>query len=194
MKSWRHWVWIVSIAACLVGYWRYRWRLEHSQDSVIKAASQRYGVETALVKAIVWRESHFNQNAQGHAGEIGLMQLQEKAAQEWAQAEGIPNFQHGHCFNPRTNTLAGTWYLKKLLGRYRSTDNAVPYALADYNAGRRNVLKWLNGAATTNSALFIEEIQFPMTKDYVRAVIRREQYYQKLGRSSDQARSKKEGI
>jgi soluble lytic murein transglycosylase len=53
----------------------------------------------------------------------------------------------------------------------------VPYALADYNAGRRNVLKWINGEAATNSAVFIQQIQFPMTRQYVQAVIRREEKY-----------------
>jgi soluble lytic murein transglycosylase len=107
------------------------------------------------------------------------MQLRDEAAQEWADAEHIPGFVHEHCLNAQTNTLAGTWYLRKLLRRYRSTDNAEPYALADYNAGRGNVLKWLGGAAATNSAAFIEQIQFPGTKDYVVEVMRREKHYRK---------------
>ena len=41
--------------------------------------------------------------------------------------------------SPAKNTLAGTWYLRKLLGRYQQTDNAMAYALADYNAGRTHV-------------------------------------------------------
>jgi soluble lytic murein transglycosylase len=178
--SWqRHLVWIFLIAGCIIGYWWHHSRVEESQNAVIKAASQRYGVEFSLIKAIVWRESHFDQKARGRAGEIGLMQLRDEAAREWADAEHIPNFLHEHCLDPRTNTLAGTWYLRKLLRRYRSTDNAVPYALADYNAGRGNVLKWINGAASTNSAVFLEQVQFPMTKDYVLAVIRREQRYRR---------------
>ena len=56
-------------------------------------------------------------------------------------------FAHEHCFDPGTNTLAGTWYLRKLMRRYAQTDNPLPYALADYNAGRGNVLKWNQGAA-----------------------------------------------
>jgi len=37
----------------------------------------------------------------------------------------------------------------------------LPYALADYNAGRANVLKWRNGSAMTNSAALIDQIGFP---------------------------------
>ena len=176
--SWRrHSIWILFIAGCALVFWRHRVHVEESQNFVIMAASKQYGVEPTLIKAIVWRESHFNDKARGRAGEIGLMQIREEAAQEWADAEHIQDFLHEHCLNPRTNTLVGTWYLRKLLKRYSATDNAVPYALADYNAGRRNVLKWINGEAATNSAVFIQQIQFPMTRQYVQAVIRREEKY-----------------
>src|SRR5437667_3340693 len=155
------------------GYWWWEGRFEHSQDGPIRAAAQHYGVEAALVKAVVWRESRFHPQARGRAGELGLMQLRQETAQAWADAERVRGFQHEHCADPRTNTLAGTWYLRKLLNRYRQTDNPVPYALADYNAGRGNVRKWLGGAGATNSAFFIEQIGFPGTKDYVQAVMKR---------------------
>jgi len=155
------------------------WRewLEHSQDEPIRTAAKRYGIEPALVKAVVWRESHFHPRSRGRAGEIGLMQLREVPAQEWAVAERLPAFEHAHCFDPQTNTLAGSWYLRKLLKRYSQTDNPLPYALADYNAGRSNVLKWNTGEAVTNSSVFVKQIRFPRTKDYVNAVIRRYESY-----------------
>jgi len=139
-------------------------------------------VEPALIKAVAWRESKFDTHARGRAGEIGLMQLREEAAQEWADAERVDGFDHEHCLDARTNTLAGTWYLKKLLKRYRNTDNPVPYALADYNAGRGNVLKWINGAGATNSAAFLEQIAFPGTKEYVQSVIQRREKYSSIFR------------
>ncbi len=154
-------------------YWRWQGWLERSQDGPIRAAAQRYGVQPALVKAVVWRESRFHPRARGRAQELGLMQLRETAAQEWADAEGLASFEHEHCLDSRTNTLAGAWYLRKLLRRYAQTDDPLPYALADYNAGRRNVLKWNYGGGATNSAVFIEQIGFPTTRAYVKAVIAR---------------------
>jgi len=161
----------------LMGYKFWQGRLERSQDGPIRTAGERYAVDTALIKAVVWRESKFRPQTRGRVGEIGLMQLRQEAAQEWADAEHVDGFEHRHCFDPGTNTLAGTWYLKKLLKRYQQTDNPVPYALADYNAGRRNVLKWLRGAATTNSAVFTDEIGFPRTREYVQSVMQRYQRY-----------------
>ena len=158
------------------------WRLDRSQDGPIRAAAWRYGVDPALVKAVVWRESRFNPRARGHAHEIGLMQLQEEAAREWVDAERIPGFTHETCLDPGTNTLAGTYYLKKLLNRYVRTDNPIPYALADYNAGRANVLKWNGGPASTNSAVFVERIGFPGTRRYVKSVMRQYALYRFLSR------------
>jgi len=180
-SRWPYFVGVGSIVFLLLVLVVYRWwqgRKERSQDGPIRAAAHRYGVDAALVKAVVWRESRFNPNVRGRANEIGLMQLQEVAAQEWADAEHVKGFEHEHCFNPGTNTLAGTWYLKKLLKRYQNTDNPVPYALADYNAGRANVLKWNNGPAATNSARFIDQIGFPGTREYVHAILaRRDRYH-----------------
>ncbi len=168
---------ILLLIVGAVAYWFREGQLERSQDTPIRAAAQRYGVEPALIKAVVWRESKFHAQARGRAGEIGLMQLREEAAQEWADAEGVDGFDHEHCLDARTNILAGTWYLKKLLKRYQQTDDPVPYALADYNAGRGNVLKWFNGPGATNSVAFLEQIAFPGTKEYVQSVMRQREKY-----------------
>jgi len=156
---------------------RYRTYRENSQDAPILAAARKYGVDPALIKAVVWRESWFNPHVKGRKGEIGLMQIRDKAANEWSEAEHVLLFTHQQLYDPARNTLAGAWYLRKLLGRYQAADDAVPYALADYNAGRTHVLQWAKGAAITNSAAFVEQIGFPATRDYVRAVMKRRQHY-----------------
>ena len=167
-----------ALLLAVIGYWRYyEWR-DHSQDVPILAAARRYGVAPALVKAVVWRESRFNARALGSRGEIGLMQVLPKAAaKDWSEAERRPDLPPEHLLDPGTNTLVGAWYLEKLLKRYAQTDNPLPYALADYNAGRSNVLKWEQGPATTNSAAFIAQINFPSTRGYVQSVMRRYKHY-----------------
>jgi soluble lytic murein transglycosylase len=177
---------IVLLAAVITAVWWWRGRLERSQDVPIRAAARRYSIDPALVKAIVWRESFFNPVARGRAHELGLMQLQEVSAQQWADAERLGGFVHEHCLDPVTNTLAGTYYLKQLLRRYQQTDNPIPYALADYNAGRGNVLKWVQGPAVTNSQMFIAQIGFPGTRNYVQAVMKRHQHYRETWYKSPQ--------
>lgn len=170
--------WVVAIV--LVAVVAYSWRTgrrEHSQDRTIQAAARRYGVDPALVKAVVWRESDFDPRARGRAGEIGLMQITDAAAQEWAEAERVYPLAESKLFDPRTNIHAGAWYLRKLLQRYQRTDQPAVFALADYNAGRGNVLKWAKGPAATNSEVFVGAIGFPATQAYVRAVLERRSRY-----------------
>jgi soluble lytic murein transglycosylase len=165
-------------AGAALWWWSER-RLEQSQDQPILEAAARYNLDPALVKAVVWKESRFKPNARGQAGEVGLMQLMDPAAQEWAESVRAYPLSERHLFDPRTNTLAGAWYLRKLLQRYRNTDNPVSYALADYNAGRANVLKWAKATAATNSHEFLAQIGFPSTRDYVQSILGRWRHYQR---------------
>jgi len=176
----RHWPWLllIIVLGTIVGLFeRCRTYDEDSQDDHILAAAKKYGVDPALVKAVVWRESGFNPNVRGDAGEIGLMQVGRLAAEEWAEAERERFFTHEELFDAAKNTEAGTWYLRKMLRRYAHTDQPVVFALADYNAGRSNVLRWNKGAASTNSALFLKQMDFRGTRDYVRSIVKRYERY-----------------
>ena len=173
------------LAFLLVAVGTYFWWQDHLEKRYLpqlQAAAQRYSVDPLLLRAVVWRESRFHPEARGTRGEIGLLQLQEVTAQEWADAEHVPTFEHAACLDPGTNAFAGAYYLGKLLRRYSSTDDPIPYALADYNAGRGNVLKWNGGAAATNSVAFMRQIGFPSTRRYIKSVLRRYAYYQFLAR------------
>jgi soluble lytic murein transglycosylase len=181
----RRWI-LLSIFILVAGAAFYLWRQERIEKQFlpqIGVAARRYGVDPLLIRAVVWRESRFHPEARGTRGEIGLMQIQENSAREWADAEHIQPFAHEQCFDPGTNVFAGTFYLGRLLRRYNGADDAVPYALADYNAGRSNVLKWKSAGAATNSALFLKQIGFGTTRDYVKSVMRRYALYRFLSRA-----------
>ena len=154
----------------LVGW--FHW-CEHRFDAAIAEAAKRYQLDPALIRAVIWRESAFHAGARGRAGELGLMQIREAAASEWAAAEHIKGFDHASCLDPLTNILAGTWYLKKVMRHYSLADDPLPFGLAEYNAGRANVLKWLAGDTPTNGAAFIERIGFPGTRAYVQKIMQR---------------------
>jgi len=168
---------ILLLAGVMAWLWWLEERREHLYDDMIRAAAQRHKLPPALVKAVVWRESGFDAAAVGRAGEIGLMQLMDFTAQEWADSQRLTNFVHEFMFDPRTNTLAGSYYLAKVLKRYPHTDNPFAYALADYNAGRSRVLKWMKGEAVTNSAAFLTQIDIPSTRHYVETTLERYDRY-----------------
>ena len=74
-------------------------------DRIIIQSAETYSLEPALIKAVIWKESKFDTFATGSAGEIGLMQLTDAAAFEWADASKITTFEPEHLYHPSTNTL-----------------------------------------------------------------------------------------
>lgn len=182
----RWWPWLCGGIGLLIlvlgGLWARQIKNGHDGrfDREILRAAAQYGVDPALVKAVVWRESRFDPNARGRSGEVGLMQIRELAAVDWSSSQGVIGFEMAQLQDPATNILAGTWYLARLLKRYEQTDDPVPYALADYNAGRANVRRWIKtGGAETNSAVFMNQIGFPATHKYVRTVMDRRRRYER---------------
>lgn len=165
------------LGLCVLLGWLWKVRPEGRYDEFIRVAARQYNLDPALIKAVIWQESKFKPHVRGRAGEIGLMQIREDAAFEWAEAEKFPTFDHEEIVDPRKNILCGSFYLSKLMKRYTTTDNPIPYALADYNAGRTHVLRWNKGAAKTNSAAFLQQMDYPGTRQYAISVMKQYESY-----------------
>ena len=62
--------------------------------------------------------------------------------------------------------------LAKAIEDWKEKKDPVPYALAQYNAGRSRVLKWDKALAESEKQVtFIEGIAFPGTKKYVEDIM-----------------------
>nr|WP_246559357.1 lytic transglycosylase domain-containing protein [Geoanaerobacter pelophilus] len=102
-------------------------RSEGNIQEVITRASEKYGVDGALIKAVIKAESNFNPSALSHAGAQGLMQLMPSTARGLGVVDS---------YNPEQNVMAGTRFLKDMLNRYHGN---LDSALAAYNWGPGNV-------------------------------------------------------
>ncbi len=96
-------------------------------EPLIQRAAAEYGVEVALLKALIMAESRFNKRAVSKKGALGLTQLIPRTARE----VGVTN-----PFNPEQNILGGAKYLSELLRRFNFKREL---AIAAYNAGPTRV-------------------------------------------------------
>lgn len=92
-------------------------------SSEIHNAATQFGVEEAIVRAIIHAESAYRPNAVSHAGAQGLMQLIPATASRFGVSDP---------FDPGQNISGGVKYLAWLMKRYSSNLTLVAAA---YNAG-----------------------------------------------------------
>ena len=153
-------------------------------DALIRTVAAEHHLDPMLVKAVVWRESRFDSQKFGTAGERGLMQVSEKAAAEWAREAKADNFRVEELFDPKTNLEAGTWYLRRAIEHWQNQADPLPFALAEYNAGASRALRWAGGDDTkaVEAKTFLDNIDFPGTRKYVDSIIARYQFYKQRGR------------
>ena len=161
------------------------WGDYHRFDTLITKVATEHGLDPRLVKAVVWRESRFQSDMVGRNAERGLMQISAIAAREWATANAIPNFEPDQLFDPKINLEIGSWYLGKAMQHWNNQDDAVPFALAEYNAGHSRVDRWVRVASQRNPQLnaqvFEDSIDFPSTAHYVRTILARYDFYKQRG-------------
>ena len=64
---------------------------------------------------------------------------------------------------------AGAWYLGRALRSWSARDAPVVFALAEYNAGRSNALRWAKDA--DDAEAFLAAITYPSTRRYIQNVL-----------------------
>ena len=110
--------------------WRSTGLFVNEYSTQITAAAQRYGVDAALIRAVIHAESGFNPHARSNRGARGLMQLMPGTAADM----GVDDV-----YAVGDNIDGGVKYLAQLLGQFNGD---VRLATAAYNAGPANVQRY----------------------------------------------------
>lgn len=108
-------------------------------DAEIRATAEVFGIDDALIRAVMHAESWFNPDAVSHKGAEGLMQLIPATQRRF----GVQN-----AFDPVENITGGAAYLAWLLDEF---GHNVEFAVAAYNAGENAVRRHRVGGGSTGS-------------------------------------------
>ncbi len=131
--------------------------LSGKYSNYISQAAKRFNLNPHLIKAVIKVESDFCPKAVSKHGALGLMQIMPKTAEEL-------NLKNPFC--PKENIMAGTRYLKRMLGLFNGD---LKLALAAYNAGPDRIIS--------------EDNQIPKeTHHYVEKVLNHLNRYEKKSR------------
>lgn len=115
-------------------------------EQIIADAAQTYGVEKALIWAVIKVESNFIAYAVSHKGAVGAMQIMPETQKELGLVRPA---------NAKDNVFAGTKYLKQQLELFNGD---IALALAAYNAGAGNVQKYNGIPPFKETQAFVKKV------------------------------------
>lgn len=133
-------------------------------ERIVAQAAAGYGVDPALIDAVIENESGYDAFATSSAGARGLMQLMPETAASLGVSDSFDAWQ---------NVKGGTRYLRSLLDRFGS----IRLAVAAYNAGPNAVERY--GRIPP----------YPQTRDYVQRVLSSYRRRSQLGNPPTNGRS-----
>jgi soluble lytic murein transglycosylase len=153
-------------------------------SDLASSAAGDAGVSPTLLLALVRQESFYDPAAGSSAGALGLTQVIPATGESIAATLGSASFTASDLYRPNVSLKFGASYLSDQL---RQFDGDSYRALAAYNGGPGAASSAADSAGTDED-LFVEDLEFDETRDYVRLVLenyaRYRQLYEGVGRPS----------
>lgn len=151
-----------------------RFPVSHSQ--MITDYSRARDLNPAWVFALARQESMFMPDVRSPAGALGIMQIMPATGRLIASLMGETLTNPNSLLNPEVNVRFGTFYLKKRLDELQ---NSPVLATAAYNAGALRVGSWLPEQEIIEADIWVENIPFFETRDYVEKIFTYKAIYEK---------------
>jgi soluble lytic murein transglycosylase len=149
-------------------------------DRLLKQASANR-IDPAWMYAIVRQESAFMADARSPAGALGLMQIMPSTGRRIGRSLSKPLGNRLQLLDADVSLEFGSTYLRTLLDQL---DENPILAAAAYNAGPHRVERWRPAERNMSADLWIENVPFRETREYLRRVIAYTTIYeQRLGRA-----------
>jgi soluble lytic murein transglycosylase len=146
-------------------------------DGTVERVAGAYGVEPALVYAVMREESGYQPDALSVVGARGLVQIMPDTGRRLAADLGARAFDPAELFVPERNLELGALYLSQLVARF---DGRLSAAIASYNAGPEAVARWLAADRARDDDEWVESIPYDQTRSYVKRVLRSVHVYRAL--------------
>jgi soluble lytic murein transglycosylase len=134
---------------------------------LILQEAEAHHFNALFLLSVVRQESLFEGFATSYASARGLMQIIPSTGRAVADQLGYPpNFEEDDLYRPLVSIRLGTQYLSDQRDRF---DGDLYAALAAYNAGPGNALRWKE-LAPDDPDLFLEVVRFSQPRDYIRVI------------------------
>jgi soluble lytic murein transglycosylase len=144
---------------------------------LLLASKEKSKLDPRFVLAIMRQESRFQPYAKSTEAARGLMQFIPSTAKRFAIELQLKDFSTEDLYNPKIAILLGNAYLSKLFLLFPNQPQAVAAA---YNGGEKNMLRWFLRAKSDDPDLYVSEILFTQSKDYVQKVMMNYRIYKMI--------------
>lgn len=161
-------VFVLFSLGCLAYYGlsHYIYRLEYTE--VVSRYSKEFGVDDALIYAVIKVESNFDPVAVSDAGAIGLMQIIEDSF-EWVKKKlNRDDLSFYDMYTPEHSIRFGCYMMDYLYDKYGS----IELAAAAYHSGMTTVDNWIEEGIIDPENVDVSKIQGDRTRHYVVKILR----------------------
>jgi soluble lytic murein transglycosylase len=150
------------------GKWRLPWETAYPRafDSLVQKACEKYGLPTPIAWGIMREESSFIADVRSPANAFGLMQLIVPTAKGVAMGTGFGS-DEASLKRPEVSIELGT----KLLASLKVQHGHAALAIGAYNGGSGAIGRWMNGRTTDDLDVFVENIPYEETRNYIKRVL-----------------------
>jgi soluble lytic murein transglycosylase len=147
-------------------------------DEQLRAVAGERGFDPLFFAALIYQESQWEPRARSHAAARGLTQVIPDTGSWIAQQLGDTSYRYRDLDRPLVALRYGAFYLDASLDMF---DDNPFYALAGYNGGPGNAQRW----RAPDDDLFMENIAFRETRNYVELIYEHWHAYQRIYRAGD---------